>query len=145
MLDVQYVDKGERAVDPLTREENPIPTPTKESTVSTDFTFKAWDSELVPVFQDMTITALYSESIRNYTVRYLNKGVVVQEGTGPYGSSSIFYTGEVPTYTAEESAYKYYLFKGWDKSGLIDGDSVQLSMMCVNIILDILMVKNLVN
>ena len=121
VLDVQYVDKGERAVDPLTREENPIPTPTKESTVSTDFTFKAWDSELVPVFQDMTITALYSESIRNYTVRYLNKGVVVQEGTGPYGSS-IFYTGEVPTYTAEESAYKYYLFKGWDKSGLIDGD-----------------------
>lgn len=121
VLDVQYIDKGEMPVDPVTRKENPIPTPTKESTVSTDFTYKGWDSSFTTVFTNQTFTATYSESIREYTVRYLNKGTVLQTSTGKYGSK-IDYTGDIPTYTAEESAYKYYLFSRWDKSGYVTGD-----------------------
>lgn len=121
ILDVQYVDKGSKAVDPITRTDNPIATPTKESTVSTDYTFAGWDKSLVDAFENQTITATYSETTRNYTVKYVSKNTVLQETTAPYGSN-VLYTGEIPTYTAEESAYKYYLFNGWDKGGYVNGN-----------------------
>lgn len=87
ILDVQYIDKGGKAVDPITRKENPIPTPTAESTVSTDFTFKGWDTEFTTVFGNQTVTALYTESVRKYTVRYLNRGAVLKSVTVPYGTA----------------------------------------------------------
>lgn len=120
-LDIQYVNKGDKPIDPMSREENPIPTPTKESTVSTDFTFSGWDTNFVSVFADQTITATYSESLRKYTVKYISKGTVLQTYTVDYGTT-VFYEGDIPTYTTEESAYKYYLFSGWDKSGYVNGE-----------------------
>lgn len=121
VLDVQYVDKGEKPVDPIKRAENPITTPTKQSSVSTDYTFSGWDSQLIPIFANLTITATYAESLRKYTVRYLSRGNVLLEETAPYGST-VLYSGDTPSYTAEESAYKYYLFTGWDKSGFVNGN-----------------------
>lgn len=121
VLDVQYVDIGKNAVDPITREENPISIPTKDSTAQYDYTFDGWDSVLTAIFSDRTITATYTESLRSYTIRYISKGTVVQESTGLYGDN-IIYEGEIPTYTLEESAYKYYLFNRWDNSGFIYGD-----------------------
>lgn len=121
VLDVQYVDKGGKAVDPVTRADNPIPTPTLESTISTDFTFSGWDTEFTPAFSNMTVTAVYTESVRKYTVRYMNRGIVMQSTVAPYGTT-VLYTGETPTYTGEESAYKFYFFSGWDKGGYVTGD-----------------------
>lgn len=121
VLDTQYVDKGSKPIDPLTRSDNPIATPTFPSTISTDFTFSGWDTELTAVFDNMTITAQYTESVRKYKVRYLNRGAVLQETTAPYGSM-VLYDGDTPSYTAEETAYKYYLFSGWDKGGYVTGD-----------------------
>lgn len=121
ILDVQYVDKGGSAVDPLTREENPIDTPKKESTVSTDYTYSGWDSNLNNIFADRTITATYSESVRNYTIKYIARGKVRQETQAPYGSL-VLYKGNIPVYTDEENAYVYYLFSGWDSSGYVNGD-----------------------
>lgn len=121
ILDVQYIDKGSKPVDPITREENPISTPTKESSVEFDFTFNGWDSNLVAVFQDLVYTATYTSSIRRYTIRYMNNTQVLKEATSEYGTV-VLYDGDIPTYTSEEAAFKYYLFKGWDKSGLVDGD-----------------------
>ena len=123
ILDVQYVDKGSFAVDPLTREEEPIATPTKESTVSTDYTFAGWDSDLIAVFGNQVITATYSESLRKYTIQYVSKGTVLQTTEAEYGSM-VLYEGDTPTYTAEEAGYKYYLFTEWDKSGFVDGDKI---------------------
>lgn len=123
VLDVQYVDKGGNAVDPLTREDNPIDVPTKESTISTDFTFSSWDSSLDNVFANRTITAQYSESVRQYTVKYVARNYVLQETKADY-ASYVGYTGDIPTYTDEESAYVFYLFKNWDKSGYVDGDKI---------------------
>lgn len=127
VLDIQYVDIGADGEDPLTRAINPIKTPTIPSTVENDFTFKHWDAAFTKVFADRTITAVYEPSVRNYTVQYILKAnknaaeTVLQSSTGPYGST-IEYEGDIPKYTAEESAFKYYLFKEWDKSGLITGD-----------------------
>lgn len=120
VLEVQYVDKGGNAIDPTTREDNPI-TPYKESSVQYDYTFAGWDSPLTDVFSARVITATYSESIRQYTIKYVSKGVVMQESVGNYGDN-IPYTGTTPVYTAEESAYVYHLFNRWDKSGFIDGE-----------------------
>lgn len=121
VLDTQYVDKGGSAVDPLTRADNPIETPIKPSSISTDFTFDSWDLPLTNVFSDRTIKAVYSESTRRYTIKYVSNGITLQESTGLYGEN-VEYTGDIPTYTLEENAYKYYLFDRWDKSGFIDGD-----------------------
>lgn len=121
VLDVQYVDKGEKPVDPITRKENPISTPTKASTVENDFTFDKWDTELVPIFGNVTITATYKSTRRNYTIKYVAKGTVKQETKAPYGTN-VLYTGDTPSYTSEETAYKYYLFTGWDQSGYVTGD-----------------------
>lgn len=121
VLDIQYVDKGGSAVDPTRRMVDPISIPAKTSTVSTDYTFTGWDVSLDSVFTNRTVTAVYSESVRNYTINYAVNGRIVQTSTGPYGSL-IEYNGDTPTYTAEESAYVYRLFTGWDKSGLVTGD-----------------------
>lgn len=123
VLDVQYVDKGGSAVDPITRPNSPIPVPTKESTVSTDFTYDKWEGSLEGIFADRVITATYTESVRSYDITYKAKGVVLQKSTGKYGEY-VPYEGETPIYTLEESAYSYNLFDRWDKSGLIDGDKV---------------------
>lgn len=123
ILDIQYIDKGKKPVDPLTRVDNPISTPLKASTVSTDFTFAGWDTAFTNVFSNQVITATYSESLRKYTVKYVSRNTVLQETVGQYGTT-IFYHGDTPSYTAEESAYKYYLFTGWDQSGYINGDKV---------------------
>ena len=120
VLEVQYVDKGEDAIDPTTREDNPL-SPSIASTVSHDFTFAGWDSELTDVFTERTITAIYTESLRSYTIKYVSKGIIMQESTGLYGEN-VPYTGVSPTYTAEETGYVYYLFNRWDKSGFIDGE-----------------------
>lgn len=121
VLDVQYVDKGSKPVDPTTRAVDPIDTPTLESTVSTDYTFAGWDSTFVETFSNTAIYATYSETIRQYTVTYVANGEVLQESVGDYGSV-ISYNGDLPTYVLEESAFKYYLFSGWDQNGYVDGD-----------------------
>lgn len=120
VLEVQYVDKGEDAIDPTTRTDNPL-SPTIASTVQYDYTFAGWDSSLLDVFSERTITATYTSSLRSYTIKYVSKGVTLQTSTGLYGEN-VPYTGSTPTYTAEESGYVYYLFNRWDKSGFIDGD-----------------------
>ena len=121
VLEVQYVDKGTAAVDPVTRAENPIAIPTKESSVSTDYTFAGWDKALVNAFENQVITATYSETARTYTIKYVSKTKVEQETVAPYGTT-VLYDGETPTYTLEEAAYKYYLFDRWDQGGYVSGD-----------------------
>lgn len=121
ILDVQYVDKGTAAVDPTTRADNPIATPTKESTVSTYYTFAGWDKSLVNAFENQVITATYTGATRSYTIKYVSKGVTLQETVAEYGAT-VIYNGVTPTYTVEESAYKYYLFDKWDQGGYVNGN-----------------------
>ena len=130
VLEVQYVDKGSCAIDPTTRVDNPL-SPTIPSTTSHDFTFSKWKVKSSDVefdfrnqiFADVILVATYTESLRSYTIKYVSKGVTMQESTGLYGEN-VPYTGITPTYTAEESGYVYYLFNRWDKSGFIDGDKI---------------------
>ena len=121
VLDVQYVDRGDIPVDPTTRADNPIDTPTLESTVSTNYTFDGWDLNFIKVFENLTYTATYKESVREYTIKYVSNGNVLKTTTAPYGTS-VWYSGDTPTYTDLEGSYKYYLFDGWDSSGYVNGN-----------------------
>ena len=130
VLETQYVDKGDFAVDPTKRVENKLH-PTIDSTISHDFAFSHWQevSSAIEfnfnnkIFTEITLIATYIESIREYTVTYVSKGYSkpLQQTTAPYGTS-VWYSGDIPTYTAEELSYKYYLFDGWDASGYVNGD-----------------------
>lgn len=121
VLDVQYVNRGLSAVDPV--ETGRIPTPTKASSVSTDYTYAGWDIALGPIHNDRTIKAIYTESVRRYTIKYVSRGITMQESTALYGDY-VEYTGVTPTYTGQEEGFRYFLFSGWDKSGFVDGNKI---------------------
>lgn len=127
-LETQYVDEGGYAVDPVNRQDNPIEVPTRESTISTDYTYAGWDTNFsnLQIFEPKTITATFTETARKYGIQYMSMGQPVKGYETPvignYGDN-MAYEGEIPTYMLEEGAYKYYLFKGWDKSGfLLEGE-----------------------
>ena len=126
VLEVQYVNKGENATDPVV--EGRIPTPTKESTVSTDYTYVGWDSSLDAIFSPRTITAVYTGTTRTYTVKYASDGTVLYEASGLYGDYIDYGLRDAegniinPTYTKEEQGYTFHLFSRWDKSGYVDGN-----------------------
>lgn len=139
VLEVQYVDKGSYAIDPTTRTDSPIPTPTKESTISTDFTFNGWDTDLsaIQIFGTRTVKAQYTEAVRQYQIKYVAKGTTLPgyPKTGSYGEN-IPYEGPIPTYTLEEGGYKYCLFNRWDKSGFLNGDFDENGIKTVTAIFD---------
>ena len=134
VLDTQYIEQFESAIDPITREENPISTPTKDSTIQYTYTFAGWDSALTNIVADRTITATYTESLREYTIKYVSKGVTVKTANGLYGDN-IVYDGDIPVYTAEEP-YAFYLFNRWDKSGFLDNGIDENGVKTVNAIFD---------
>lgn len=122
VLDIQYVALGGAAVDPVTRENNPIATPTRPMTVSTIYTYKGWDSKFNMITGATTIMATYSETTREYTVRWYNGTTLLQSKTSLYGGS-VEYDGETPTDTSMEQYLTYRLFDGWDNStAYVNGD-----------------------
>lgn len=134
VLDTQYIEQFESAIDPITREENPISTPVKDSTIQYAYTFAGWDSSLANIVSDRTIIATYTESLREYIVKYVSKGVVVKSENGLYGDN-IVYDGDTPVYTAEEP-YAFYLFNRWDKSGFLNNDIDENGVKTINAIFD---------
>ena len=136
---VQYVDEGEYAIDPIAN--NLIDIPEKDKSISTVYTFKGWDIDFtkLPIFEPQTITATYSETIRQYGIQYMSMGKPVKGYETPvignYGDN-ISCNGVIPTYTDEEGAYKYYLFNRWDKSGLLDGGFNDNDVKIVNAVFD---------
>ena len=134
VLDTQYVEQFESAIDPITREDSPIATPIKDSTIQYSYAFAGWDSSLANIVADRTITATYTESLREYTIKYVSKGVTVKTATGLYGDN-IVYDGEAPVYTAEEP-YAFYLFNRWDKSGFLDNGIDGNGVKIVNAVFD---------
>lgn len=125
ILDVQAVNKGGAAVDPISRANNPIATPTRERDAQYTYTYSGWGSVLTGVYADRTIVAQYSTTINSYTVNFYNNSSGTPEllysQTVNYGSSAK-YTGATPTYQGTQSGA--FLFSGWEPSiQVITGDT----------------------
>jgi uncharacterized repeat protein (TIGR02543 family) len=87
--------------------------PTKESTVQYNYTFKGWSLDGVNVTTlgnmgegNVTYYAIFTESLRTYTIRFLNGTKVLQTKQVAYGT--------IPTYTGAEIVPEQdYAFAGW--------------------------------
>ena len=131
--EIQYIDQYGSAVDPTTREENPI-TPTRESSIQNNYTFSGWDTDFSNIVMDIDVYATYEESLREYKIQYVSMGTPVKTAIGLYGDN-IVYDGATPTYTAAEPT-AFYLFNRWDKSGFLTGDFDDNGVKTVTAIFD---------
>ena len=110
------VDRGSVASDPIAA--GLIDTPTKASDEQYDYTFDSWENLPGTVIAEKTVTAIYTSSIRSYTVEwYLHKSDIEPRCTKTvqYGTEAN-YDKERPTDTSSEATLNYRLFAGWDKS-----------------------------
>lgn len=105
VLDTQKVLEGRDAVDPVTS--GKIETPIKPSEVQYVYTYSGWDKGIKNVGADRTLTAQYTQSVRKYTIRFLNGETILQSTETAYGSTPA-YNGSYP-----EASASGYIFSGW--------------------------------
>ena len=98
VFDIQIVERGDSA-------QKPSGIPTKESTVSTVYTFSGWGALFNNIIQDIDIPAVYEETVRQYTVTYMNGIVAVETQTIDYNTSC--------KYSGEDLRLAGTLFAGW--------------------------------
>lgn len=94
--------KGYDCPNPLT--EGLIETPTKESTVSTNYTYSGWDNNLTDLTEDVVVNPVFSESVRYYTVTFYD-----DDGTTVLATQEVQY-GVIPNYVPSKTGFS---FKGW--------------------------------
>lgn len=120
---IQYVDRGDNGIDPVTSGE--IDAPTRAMDEQNTYEFAGWDDDLTAVTGNRTITATYTATIRKFKVRwYAEIGVPLGDAKEVEYGGSVQYSGDIPTKTDEESAYIYNLFERWNIStGYITEDT----------------------
>lgn len=111
----------------------PEPTfiPTQEQTPQYTYEFQYWVNKANgerynfanPVSKDLQLEAYYKEIVRTYTIIYKINQEEQEPIIANYGDY-VPYTGDTPTYTAQEIANTFYLFSGWSDSGYVTEDKV---------------------
>ena len=85
----------------------PNATPTKTSTAQYDYTFSGWSPALVAAVDDAIYVAVYTQTVRKYTVTFVDfDGKVLDKQSVAYGSAAN--APQNPTRVG-------YTFAGWDK------------------------------
>ncbi len=96
--------------------------PTKAATAQYTYTFLGWAlqgkedvlTELPIITGDTTFVAIYKETLRSYTVKFVNRGEQVGEDqTVDYGKTPTMPTISVTQYEENNDTYS---FKGWSKT-----------------------------
>ena len=120
-LFTEQVDQGSNATDPVTNGD--IQIPTRASTDEYSYAYRGWDGSLNQISGPRTLTAQYTATKRQYTVKWYSQGILVDEQSVEYGDEAV-YSGNDPTYTMEEPMLGYYLWTGkWDQStGRVTGN-----------------------
>lgn len=140
VFDVQYIMHGQSALNPVTRADNPLAAPTKESTAAVDYVFSGWSgawknsNETAPITSNTVFNAEYSETPRQYTVTwnyYKGTNTMVSKSIKVlYGESAEFSDSElvdnIPVRAAQSSDEMghYWLFERWDKSTAFVGKDI---------------------
>lgn len=140
IFDAQYIMHGQSALNPVTRADNPLSAPTKESTAAVDYVFSGWSgawkssNETAPITSNTVFNAEYSETPRQYTVTwnyYKGTNTMVSKSVKVlYGGSAEFSDSEladnIPVRAAQSSDEMghYWLFERWDKSTAFVGEDI---------------------
>jgi hypothetical protein len=100
----------------------PDAVPVKASTESTDYVFSGWDTDYRAVTQNLTVTALFTESVRSYIVTFFDgNGEVFAQQTVKYGETATLPSGTPSKTYGEQTAY---VFAAWeDTYSDITGDT----------------------
>lgn len=91
----------------------PSENPTKPETAQYFYDFDGWDKEVSAVTGDTTYTAMYLQTLRTYTVTWVNEGgstLLEEDVNVPYGTMPE-YNGATPT--KQGNAQYTYTFAGW--------------------------------
>ena len=96
--------------------------PTKQGDAQYSYAFAGWSPEIVPVTNDVTYKATYTQSINEYTITWENAdGTELRSEQVAYGKVPS-YGGDTPTKTGD--AEHYYTFSGWTPEiKPVDGDA----------------------
>ena len=104
-------------------------TPTKESTVESDFAFDGWTPAVAAVAKDVEYTATYKASARKYYVKFVNyEGTLLDSTVYEYGTLAEAIT--VPAVPERASTENYiYTFAGWLPAvGDVTGDVTYMAL-----------------
>ena len=111
------MDEDGSVLDTEEYEYNAVPsykngTPTKASTEDTVYTFDGWNPEIVPVTESTEYTATYKDSVRKYTIKWLDEdGSVLDTEEYEYNAVPSYKNG-TPTKASTEDTV--YTFDGWN-------------------------------
>lgn len=118
----RHVADGDTCADPIDR--GFIETPTKESTAQYDYTYYGWgasdngaaDSTILQnITEDKTVYAIYTATVKYYTITWLD-----DDRTTVLKTESLAY-GSTPSYTPTKDGYK---FTGWEEEVVsVTGDA----------------------
>ena len=90
----------------------PSGTPTKASTAQYSYTFSRWDGSYTNITGPVDVIAVYTSTVRKYTVYFYNGSTLLQTVTEvPYGGTAT-YTGSTPVDPSGNEA----AFEGWSPS-----------------------------
>lgn len=104
---------GAGAVSTVKYEYNAVPkyegTPKKTADAKYVYEFTGWDKELVAVTENVTYTAQFKSTLRNYAIKFVNENETTEQLVA-YGETPV-YKGATPT---KQSTEEYsYTFNGW--------------------------------
>lgn len=85
-------------------------TPVKEGDAQYSYTFTGWSPEADSVTGNITYTAVYTQTVNQYTITWMNGDTVLKIELVAYGETPV-YSGEIPV--KEGDAQYSYSFTGW--------------------------------
>ena len=84
--------------------------PGKEGDAQYSYTFTGWTPEIQPVEGDAQYTAVFEETVNQYTIRFLDGDKVLSTQILPYGEAPAF---EAPAEKEGDGVSYKYVFVGW--------------------------------
>lgn len=107
LLYTQTITNGGNAINPVTS--GAISTPTKSSTAQYTYSFNGWNTLPTNVYVDKKVYALWTSTLRSYTITFMNSDdTVLETKTVNYGTIPT-YTGSTPVDPSGDGK----IFRGW--------------------------------
>lgn len=126
----EWVLEGVAAVDPVGN--GIIDIPTKEADAQYEYVYNGWNSEFSQILSPMSITATFTNNLRDYPVYFYNGKELLQETREYYGTTASYHGDEttIKKLIGGEPS-DYYEFAYWrrspDSMTDADGNKIDLS------------------